>query len=179
MRNMKFLPIFIALVLVCLVAEASEPVFVLNTPSGSYPVVRFNHYYWVSFDLKSPVPLQLTSNVAIRSAEISPKSKPVAYNLADNKLNFRLEHPGYHVLRINDSIKVFLFAEKPETPPGNDKAVNIVSNYQVDPTGRNNETAKIQRALDDISGSQKVLFFPRGIYKSEQLKIRSNSRIYL
>ena len=42
-----------------------------------------------------------------------------------------------------------------------------------------NETSKIQMALNNISGSEKTLYFPPGKYKTNKLEFRSNSHIHL
>jgi polygalacturonase len=160
-------------------AKAEEPAFVLKLASGNLKAIKTSSYYHVSMDLKNPVSLQLIPNIAIQTVEISPKNNPIPFHLTDNRINFRLEKPGYHLIRINDSIKVFIFAEKPEMVPNGAQVINIVEKYSVDSTGRNCETEKIQLALNEISGSEKILFFPRGNYKSGQLKIRSNSQVYL
>ena len=57
--------------------------------------------------------------------------------------------------------------------------VDIVKTYKVDNTGTKNETEKIQHALNENSGSGKVLYFPDGVYKSFMLQIKSNSKIHL
>ena len=58
-----------------------------------------------------------------------------------------------------------------------DNIVNIVDAYGIDYRGNKNETKKIQKALNEISGSGKVLYFPPGTYKTFMLKFKSN--IYL
>ena len=73
--------------------------------------------------------------------------------------------------------RIVLLFEKPEFIPEN--RVDIVDTYGVDNTGNKNETKKNQKALDDISGSRKVLYFPPGVYKTFTLQFRSNSQIYL
>ena len=54
-------------------------------------------------------------------------------------------------------ISVLLF-ETPEVVP--EKSVNIVDEYGIDNSGQINETSKIQMALNNISGSEKVTLFP-------------------
>jgi polygalacturonase len=55
----------------------------------------------------------------------------------------------------------------------------VVKTYGIDNTGGVNETKKIQSALEEHSGSGKVLYFPDGIYKTFTLNIKSNTRIHL
>ena len=127
-------------------------------------------------------------NIKVRDFEfkntdwtISPKS----YNLngikSGNSLSFSINRLGYVVVifRQNQDFtkRIVLLFEKPEFIPEN--RVDIVDTYGVDNTGNKNETSKIQKALDEISGSRKVLYFPPGVYKTFTLQFRSNSQIYL
>ena len=127
-------------------------------------------------------------NIKVRDFEfkntdwtISPKS----YNLngvkSGNSLSFSINRLGYVVVifRQNQDFtkRIVLLFEKPEFIPEN--RVDIVDSYGVDNTGNKNETSKIQKALDEISGSRKVLYFPPGVYKTFTLQFKSNSQIYL
>lgn len=156
-----------------------EPQFELKTAEGTLSVDKFSKYFYSSFDFVKPTTVTLISNLPISTIEISPKHDQIPFNLIDSKtLNIRLSEQGQFLVRINDSIKIFLFAEKPlETT--NDQLINLITKYTVDPTGNTNETIKIQQALNEISGSGKILYFPPGIYKSGQLYPRSNSKIRL
>ena len=112
---------------------------------------------------------------------ISPKRYKINGKKFGNKLSFRINRLGYVVLRFmknHDFTKrIVLLFEAPEIVP--DNRIDIVQAYGVDNSGKKNETMKIQAALDGISGSEKVLYFPPGIYKTYKLEFRSNSRIYL
>ena len=112
---------------------------------------------------------------------ISPKR----YNLNGikfgNTLSFSFNRLGYVVILFKQNQdftkRIVLLFEKPELIPRN--RINIVDTYGVDNTGKKNETNKIQMALNEISGSGKVLYFPPGTYKTFMLQFRSNSQIYL
>jgi len=154
-----------------------KPQFEIKTTEKTISVDKFSKYYYSSFDLEKPSTLTLISNLIISSIEISPKSHLIPFNLIDNKtLSVKLSEPGQFLIRINDSIKIFLFAEKPINT-SDIQLLNIVTKYNIDPTGKTNETIKIQQALNEISGSGKILYFPPGIYKSGQLLPKSNSKI--
>jgi hypothetical protein len=112
---------------------------------------------------------------------ISPKRNKIKGVKSGNQLSFSVNRLGYVVIRFKPNQdftkRIVLLFEPPEIIPG--KSVNIVDVYGVDNSGKKNETIKIQKALDDISGSGKVLYFPSGIYKTFKLQFRSNSRIHL
>ncbi len=112
---------------------------------------------------------------------ISPKRYKIEGIKSGNQLFFDFDRLGYVVIRFKQNQdftkRLVLLFEVPEVLP--EERVDIVESYGVDNTGEKNETVKIQAALDDISGSNKALYFPPGIYKSFKLDFRSNSRIHL
>lgn len=114
--------------------------------------------------------------------DISPHSYGIKGTKKGSKLSFRINRTGYLVVRFSKdqdfTKRLVIFVEPPEKLPEGE-FVDIVKTYQLDNTGTNNETEKIQQALDEISGSGKVLYFPEGLYKSFLLQIKSNSRIHL
>jgi hypothetical protein len=160
-------------------ALGQEPEFKIMTPQGILASEKFSKYYYCSFDLEKPSTITITSNIPISKTEISPLHDHLPFDLIDGRtLKIKISVPGQILVRINDTIKVFLFAEAP-VKTDKDLLVNILTRYNVDHTGNINETGKIQKALDEIAGSGKILFFPPGIYKSGQLYPRSNSTIML
>ncbi|MGB4292890.1 MAG: glycosyl hydrolase family 28 protein [Bacteroidales bacterium] len=156
---------------------AQKPQFEIKLAENKLSLEKFSRYYYSSFDLEKPSTVYINSNLTISDIEISPKIFAIPFNLIDNnRISINLSEPGHYLVRINDSIKIFLFANKPvETV--NDQIVNLVTKYNIDNTGKTNETARIQQALDEISGSGKILYFPPGIYKSGQLNLKSNSKV--
>lgn len=157
--------------------SAQEPHFELKTAKVALSINKFSKYFYSSFDFVKPTTVTLISNLPISRIEISPKHDQIPFKIIDSKtLHIRLSEPGQFLVRINDSLKFFLFAEKP-LEAASDQFINIVTKYIIDSTGNTNETTKIQQALNDISGSDKILYFPPGIYKTGQLYPKSNSKI--
>ena len=112
---------------------------------------------------------------------ISPKRYKIKAYKSGNQLNFKMDRLGYVVIRFSQdqdfTKRLVLLFETPDVIP--DKSINIVDEYDIDNSGQINETSKIQMALNNISGSEKTLYFPPGKYKSNKLEFRSNSRIHL
>ena len=112
---------------------------------------------------------------------ISPKRYNINGIKSGNVLSFKINRLGYVVIRFKQdqdfTKRLVLLFEKPELIP--EERIDIVDVYGVDNSGDKNETKKIQAALDEISGSRKVLYFPPGVYKTFTLQFRSNSQIYL
>lgn len=152
--------------------------FKLKSTGDEIVVCKFSRYYYVSVELQKPASFELLSPINITSAEISPLNEEIPFTFDRKEIRFTISKAGYSLIRINDTLKVFLFAEKPESA-FSEEFIDIVKIYGVDNTGQTCETAKIQKALDDISGSGKLLYFPQGVYKSGQLFPRSNSKIRL
>lgn len=153
--------------------------FVLRTSAGELNVTKYKTYYFASFDLKKGEEVTLIARKPVTSVEISPKSYDIAFRQEGSQIKFRIEKPEYILVRINETEKVFIFAEKSEIIPPKENLVNIVERYSIDNSGHTTETQKIQQALTDISGTNKTLFFPKGSYKTGQLQIKSNSSVYL
>jgi len=114
--------------------------------------------------------------------DISPHSYEINGNKKRNKLSFKINRTGYLVVRFKKdqdfTKRLVIFVEAPEKLPEGE-LVDIVKAYNIDNTGVKNETEKIQTALNEISGSGKILYFPDGKYKSFMLQIKSNSKIHL
>ena len=178
---MKTKPVVLLLCLLALsfLNYAQIPDFVLKTEKGNIRVEKFSEYYFCLFNLDKPSGFSLFSKLEIGKAQISPGNLeiPVSHS-GKYTLEFTLEKAGHYLVRINDSLKVFLFAEVPEII----KVVeiyNIVDHFEVDNTGTKNDTRLIQKALDEIPGTGKILYFPPGKYKATQLHISSNSKIHI
>ena len=118
--------------------------------------------------------------------------RPLAYGIqpqiSGNKISFDLDQPRYLVVFFNDepmfySTGLMLFAEPPEKNPpklGDPNVVNIMD-YKVDNTGATVETEKINKAIVNVAARPDggVLYFPRGIYKSGTVYMKSNVKLYI
>lgn len=159
-------------------AKADEINYTLSSDKEKIEVQPFKHYHYAALDLAAPMHFTLDCSEKIESFEISPKSYGIKGVLNEkNELSFTLSHPQYILVRINNKHRFFLFADAPEVIPQG-KQKNILS-LGIDNTGRKNETAKIQKALNSVSGTNEILVFPKGIYKVNPLRIPGHSRIHL
>lgn len=159
-------------------AYSQKPVFTLENSHEPVGVNKFSGYYYCSFILSEPAGFKLESKFPISSAEISPGKAGLSARVDGQRLKFELYHPGKYMLRLNDTVKIFLFAEKPDSQELKD-TINIVTRYKADNTGKTDQTGIIQKALDEISGTGRILYFPAGVYRSGQLHLKSNSAIHL
>lgn len=149
---------------------------ILTRADNEIEIRAFSHYFYASFDLGKPTELTLKSANSIKSCEISPLSRAIKYQVRGNQVTFRLEKPGYVVIRINESDRIFLFAEAPVVRLAD--TVDIRS-YGVENDGQNTQTELIQKAIDEAAAIGKTLVFPKGIYTAGQICLRQNSQIHL
>ena len=179
------------------------PSFISITNAQSFEVYADNNLIKVNEQNDNPLDLGLSTykfsritytgkpisiNIKVTDFEfkendwsISPKRYKIEGTKSGNSLSFSIDRLGYIVVifRQNQDFtkRIVLLIEKPDQIPNN--IVDIIDIYGVDNSGHKNETKKIQRALDEISGSGKVLYFPPGTYKTFMLKFKSNSHIHL
>ena len=164
-----------------------QPVFVHRLPT-------YNQFQWMdhaSFAMTGKVRVTITSLVNERNV-VTCYIKPSAYGIhpqiSGNTVSFDLDQPRYLVIFFNEeptfqSPGLLLFAEPPEKnppAPGDSNVVNILD-YKIDNTGKTLETAKINKAISDISARPGggVLFFPAGVYLTGTVLMQSNVKLYV
>ncbi len=152
---------------------------------------QFNWMDYASFSMTGKVHVEITNLVSERNV-MTCAVRPLAYGIkpqiSGKTISFDLDQPRYLVVFLNDepmfySTGLMLFAEPPEKNPpklGDANVVNIMD-YKVDNTGATVETEKINKAIADVAARPGggVLFFPRGIYKSGTVYLKSNVKLYI
>jgi polygalacturonase len=146
-------------------------------------VETYNSLSYVQFAFAGRADIEIQIKEKVKSYTLSPKSYQLKSNQQGNKISFSLTVPRKLILhQINSSNdKLFIFAEPlAEKPPNlaDSQVINIMK-YQVDNTGKNDVTTKIQKAIDEVSTKKGVLYFPPGIYTIRQLNLKSNITLYL
>lgn len=150
--------------------------YVLTCADKVIEVKDFSDYYYASFDLDKPTELTLKSVNPIKSCEISPLSRAIKYQVRDHQITFKLEKHGYVVVRINETDRIFVFAEAQESKP--DNFVDI-RGYGVENDGIKTQTELIQKAIDETASTGMTLYFPKGKYTAGQICLRQNTQIHL
>ena len=175
-------------------ASDSYKVTVNGKPVFVHHFLTYDQFNWMdyaSFSMTGKVHVEITNLVSERKV-MTCAVRPMAYGIQPqikgNTISFDLDQPRYLVVFLNDepmfySTGLMLFAEPPEKAPpklGDPNVVNIMD-YKVDATGQTVETAKINKAIADVSARPGggVLFFPRGIYKSGTVYMQSNVKLYI
>lgn len=139
------------------------------------------HYTHFAIDGKSKVTIEIDAKEKIASYSISPLSKNIKGIVAGQHLQFTISKPQYLVITINGKQDLFVLIDSVEDKKykvGAGSVKNILD-YGADSSGIKIATRQIQKAIDEAAVSRAVLYFPRGIYKTGQLQMRSNVSIYL
>jgi len=159
-----------------------------------HQLLTYDQFNWMdhaSFSMTGKVHVEITCLVSDRKV-ITCNIRPLAYGIQPqidgNKVSFDLDRPRYLVIFFNDepafnNTGLLLFAEPPEKSPvklGDPGVVNIMDT-QIDNTGKTVETAKINQAIADLSAKPGggTLFFPKGVYKTGTIVMKSNVRFYV
>ena len=152
---------------------------------------QFNWMDYASFSMAGKVHVEVTCLVSQRKL-ITCNIRPLAYGIQPkidgNKVSFDLDLPRYLIIFFNDepafnNTGLMLFAEPPEKNPvklGDANVVNI-QDYKVDNTGNTLETTNINQAISDVAARPGggVLFFPKGIYQTGAIVMKSNVKLYV
>jgi len=140
-------------------------------------IYEYKTYHYAHIELRSSLDLTLDSSAPIDEFDICPESAGIKGTLRDNSIHFTMDGPGYVMVRVNGDHRIFILADESQREP--DAELVSILDYDVDTTGTELVTANLQKALDEISGTGKVLEFPEGIYRTGTISIRSFSKIHL
>jgi polygalacturonase len=147
------------------------------------PVQRYNSLSYIQFAFAGKADIEITADEASEKYTLSPKSYDIPTSRDENKISFSLTVPRKLILHQVNSLdeKLFIFAEPLEEniPTLGSANVTNILNYGVDNTGKQEATALIQKAIDEVSSQQGILYFPAGVYTTRQLNLKSNLTLYL
>jgi len=158
-------------------SSSEEGLYSLTVNGQPVEVVPFKHYYYALIELTGEADMSLTSGTAITTYEISPFSRNIQSVREGNTIHFRIDRPSYVMVRINETERVFIFAERPEVIP-TENTTNILT-FNVPNDGTANVTEQVQRAINQTAANGQTLLFPAGVYKCGQLVLPSNAHLHL
>ncbi|MFB8797048.1 MAG: glycosyl hydrolase family 28 protein [Microcoleus sp.] len=169
-----------------------EPKSASSTESRTYSVTvngqpvsvqKYNSLSYVQFAFAGKADIEITADEASEKYTLSPKSYDIPTSRNDRKISFSLTVPRKLILHQVNSLdeKLFIIAEPLEENIPTLGAANVTNilNYGVDYTGKQEATALIQQAIDEVSAQKGVLYFPAGVYTTRQLNLKSNLTLYL
>ncbi|MTJ55107.1 hypothetical protein FJR38_21755 [Anabaena sp. UHCC 0253] len=146
-------------------------------------VHKYNSISYVHFAFAGIADINISYKQPIKSYTLSPKSANISSRHNNNKISFSLQTPRKLILhKINGvSEELYIFADPLENQKPDQSNPNVINlmNYGVDNTGVNDVTDKIQQAIDEVSARKGILYIPPGVYKTQQLNLKSNMTMYL
>ncbi|MDJ0734637.1 MAG: glycosyl hydrolase family 28 protein [Nostocaceae cyanobacterium] len=146
-------------------------------------VEKYNSLSYVQFAFAGQVEMEIQVKERVKKYTLSPQSYNLKSQHQGNKISFSLTVPRKLILHKVNSLdeKLFIIAEPLEekTPQLGDVKVTNIIKYQVDNTGKKDVTSNIQTAIDEVAARRGILYFPPGIYKTQQLNLKSNLTLYL
>jgi hypothetical protein len=146
-------------------------------------VEKYNSISYAHFAFAGKVDIQVTVKENINNYTLSPKRYNIPSTKNGNKISFSLTEPRKLILhKVNNlNEQLFILADPLEDKPPQLNNLNVINilNYDVDKTGVQDITEKIKQAINDTAAKQGVLYFPPGLYKTQQLNLKSNMTLYL
>ncbi|MBN1411169.1 MAG: hypothetical protein JW969_10005 [Spirochaetales bacterium] len=139
--------------------------------------------HYARFSFTGTITVTIHIKTAIKSFSILPSKHGISGITNGSSLAFEISSYKYLVITINDLENLILLADPLEiNPPGLQDAdvVNILD-YGVDNNNNSENTALIQKAIDEISKNpaKSILYFPDGVYKTATLHIKDDVQLYL
>lgn len=136
---------------------------------------------YAHFSFTGTVKVEITVKEAIRTFDLSPHRYAVMAKAEGSKLTFELSEPRKLHLQVNGLTRFFIFADGPDTstPRLGQPGVYDVKVYGVKCTPDTVQTAALQRAIDDVASKRGVLLVPPGIYRTGELRMKSNLTLHL
>ena len=136
---------------------------------------------YAHFAFSGAVAVEVTAKETIRTFDLSPHRYGIQATAKGNVLSFRISQPRKLHLKINGLRRFFIFAEAPEVNPPRpgQPGVYDIGDYEVTSSAESVQTSKIQHAIDDVAAKNGILYVPPGLYRSGELKMKSNMTLYL
>ncbi len=112
------------------------------------------HYTRIAYGGDKPVTIEIEINNPIEYYSISPKRKQLKRaGQGSYSFIFSLDGPTYLLVKINRLEEIFILVDKMQDYKSDTFTGSLtdIMDYQVDNTGKSIETAKLQKAIDDVS----------------------------
>jgi hypothetical protein len=163
-----------------------------DRPNSDFPSVEVNdvsidtvytdlNVGYAHFAFEGAVTVEVNVSETINSFDLSPHSYGIHATANGKVLSFQISQPRKLHLRINNLPRFFIFADAPEIKPVKlgQPGVYDLRSYEVLSTPDSVQTRNIQNAVDDVASKEGILYVPPGIYRSGELKMKSNLTFYL
>jgi len=158
------------------IASSDFTVKVNGTPIEACSTVMNVGY--AHFAFTGTVKVEITAREAISTFDVSPHRHGLQAKAEGSTLSFELSQPRLLHLLVNKLPRFFLFAEAPEMELPKTGVFDLTQ-LGVTSSPDAVQTAAIQRAIDDVGAKKGLLFVPPGIYRTGELRMKSNLTLHL
>jgi hypothetical protein len=136
---------------------------------------------YAHFAFEGTVTVEVNVRETINSFDLSPHRYGIHATANGKALLFQISRPRKLHLKINNLARFFIFADALEVDPTQlgQPGVYDLGSYEVLSSLDSVQTRKIQRAIDDVASKKGILYVPPGIYRSGELKVKSDLTLYL
>lgn len=162
--------------------EALSSIFAITAGGKPLTVHSYEDMDYVTLPWAGPTPITITrlDTQAITEARIRPVRLGIPGKVTQSTVSFQLDQPYHLVISIDKLRKLVIVPQLPDPDrPDLSKADVInVRDLGVDPTGKTDNTAILQKAIDDLPTGG-TLYFPAGLYRTGSLDLKSDMTLYV
>ncbi|HCD32944.1 MAG TPA: hypothetical protein DER01_11100 [Phycisphaerales bacterium] len=156
--------------------------FTVKAGGTELAVHTYEDMYYVTLPWTGPVFMSVTcmDNKPIEQARIRPVRLGIPGTISQSNLSFQLDEPHHLVISIDKLRKLVIVPQlpDPDRPDLSDAKVINVQDIGADATGKMDNTAILQKAIDDLP-AQGTLYFPAGLYRTGSLNLKSDMTLYV
>jgi hypothetical protein len=136
---------------------------------------------YAHFAFSGTVRVEIDAREPIRTFNLSPHRDAIPARADGRTLVLELTRPRALHLRVNALPRLFLFSDAVETdaPRPGQEGVRSLADYGLASVPDAVRTAEIQAAIDDTAARKGTLVVPPGVWRSGQLRLRSDMTLYL
>lgn len=184
--------LFVLLVGVCVLRldAAVDPVtgellgstFIVKIDGKVVPTRSYEDMDHLTFAWSKSVTLTVSRDDGkpIVASRIRPLRLEIPSTVAQSTLQFKLDKPQHLVINIDKLRKLVVIPQllDPDRPDLNLPGVINVQSLGADPTGKVDNTAILQQAIDNLP-TNGTLYFPAGCYRTGSLNLKSDMTLYV
>lgn len=133
---------------------------------------------YAHFAFDGTIKVEITAREPVMSVDVSPHRLGIKPVVEGKTIRFDLAQPAQLHLQVNQLPRFFLFAEAPAVTPATGQVFDLAK-LGVTSSADKVQTAAIQSAIDTVAAKRGVLQVPPGIYRTGELRMKSNLTLYL
>lgn len=156
--------------------------FTVQVDGKTMPTTSYEDMDHMAFNWTKPVNITIarTDGRPIAESRIRPLRLGIPGTVSQASLSFKLDKPQYLVINIDKLRKLVIIPKLPDPDRPNLKQPGVVNvlDRGADNTGKADNTAILQKAIDDLP-THGTLYFPAGQYRTGSLNLKSDMTLYV